>query len=280
VTGSEPTGCAMSDAGQEGGGHGTYPSLDTSRPSIARVHDWLLGGKDNCAADREQVARLLDVVPGLARLAAESRLFAARAVTWLAAQGIGQFIDLGCGLPATPGVHQCARLARPGARVAYVDNDPVMTAHARARLAPDGAIAVVEADIRDPEGILARPELRAVIDTGQPAGVVAGMMMHFFSLEEARRSCAQLSGALAPGSYLVISALTADAQMWEALAAAYEAAPLYRHSLQDFAGLLGGLELVPPGVVPAEDWVPGAVAAAPALAGACVLAGVGRVPGR
>jgi hypothetical protein len=279
VTG-EPAGDTMNDAGQEGGGPGVHPSLGTSRLSIARVHDRLLGGKDNCAADREQVATLLDVVPGLARQAAESRLFTARAVTWLAAQETGQFIDLGCGLPATPGVHQCARLARPGARVAYVDNDPVVTAHARARLAPEGGIAVVDGDIRQPAAILARPELRAVIDTGQPVGIVAGMIMHFFSAEEARRICAELSGMLVPGSCLIMSALTADAQTWEALAAAYEAAPVYRHAARDIAGLLDGLELVPPGVVAAEEWVPGAVAAVVPSAGACVLAGVGRVPGR
>jgi hypothetical protein len=100
----------MSDAGQEGGGHGTYPSLGTSRPSIARVHDWLLGGKDNCAADREQVARLLDVVPGLARLAAESRLFAARAVTWLAAQGTRSV--------HRPGVRAARDAGRPPVRAA------------------------------------------------------------------------------------------------------------------------------------------------------------------
>ena len=256
-------------------------AIDTSRPNTARVHDCLLGGKDNFAADRDQAARLLEVVPRLGSLARENRWFIARAVTWLAAQGIDQFIDLGCGLPTTiPNVYQSAQLARPGARVAYVDNDPVVTAHARALLAGDGAVAVVEADIREMAAVLARPELRKVIDMGQPAAVVTGMVMHFFALGEARRICGELSRVLAPGSYLVVSAGTGTADTWEALAAAYSAAPLYRHSAQDVTGLFGGLELVPPGVVHAEDWVPGAVTVAPELTGACVLAGVGRVPGR
>jgi SAM-dependent methyltransferase len=260
---------------------GGLPAIDASRPGIARVYDCLLGGKDNFAVDREQVARLTDVVPGLARLARENRQFIARAVFWLATQGIRQFIDLGCGLPTTsPSVHQCARLARPGARVVYVDNDPVVTGHARARLAGDGAVAVVRADIRHSAAILARPELRKVIDAGQPAGVVAGMVMHFFSPQEAQRICAELSGALAPGSYLVISVGTGDAATWEALAELYEAAPVHRHRAGQVAGLFGGLELVPPGVVHAEGWVPGPAGAAPELDGACVLVGVGRVPGR
>ena len=258
---------------------GGLPAIDTSRPGIARVYDCLLGGKDNFAADRDQVARLTGVVPYLPRLARENRQFVARAVFWLAAQGIGQFIDLGCGLPTTsPSVHQCARLARPGARVAYVDNDPVVTGHARARLAGDAAIAVVDGDIREPAAVLAHPGLRGVIDAGQPAGAVAGMMMHFFSPDEARRIIAELSGVLAPGSYLVMSVGTGDEGTWEALAAAYEAATVHRHPAGQVAALFGGLDLVPPGVVHAEDWAPGAVAAAPPLTGACVLAGVGRVP--
>src|SRR5258708_20786775 len=101
------------------------PGIDTTRPNIARTWDYLLGGKDNFAADREQGDRLIQVVPRLVPLARESRAFIARAVTWLAAQGIDQFIDLGCGMPTTaPSVHQSARLVRPGARVAYIDNPP------------------------------------------------------------------------------------------------------------------------------------------------------------
>jgi O-methyltransferase involved in polyketide biosynthesis len=254
--------------------------FDPTAASVARVWDFLQGGKDNYRADREQAARLIQIVPQAAVLAREDRAFLARAVTWLAGiRGIGQFIDLGCGLPTTPpSVHQAARLVRPGTRVAYVDNDPVVTVHARALLGEDDRIAVIDADIRDPLAILGRPELAGVLDLQRPAGVIAGMILHFLPHEEARRICAELAGALAPGSYLVVSVGTGAEETRQAVAAEYEAAPLYRHTPADIATFLAGLELAPPGIVLAGDWSPGADAGAWELPGACVLGAVGRVP--
>lgn len=141
-------------------------------------------------------------------------------------------------------------------------------------------IAALCGDIREPLAVLASAELRQVAGLRQPAGVVAGMILHFLPGDEARRACAQLTVALAPGSYLVASVGTGPAGAGRQAAAAYEAGTLHRHTAQDIAGFLGGLELVPPGIVHAEDWSPGAAVAAPSLDEACVLAAVGRVAGR
>jgi SAM-dependent methyltransferase len=264
------------------GAAGVTAGLDTSRPSMARVWDFLLGGKDNFRADREQAARLLAVVPGLEPLARESREFTAAAVTWLAGTcGIGQFLDLGCGLPTTPpSVHEAARVARPAARVAYVDSDPMVVVHARALLGGDRGIAVARADVSQPLAVLRCPELARVVDAGQPAGVVMAMLLHFFSRDEAARVCGELAGALAPGSWLVVSVGTGSEEAGAKLAAEYEAAALHRHTPEDIAGFLGGLELVPPGIAPVQDWVPGTDAGAWELPAACVLGAAGRVPGR
>jgi hypothetical protein len=242
-----------------GGRPGLPPGPGPTVPSIARTWDFLLGGKDNYLADREQAARLIRVVPDLVALARESRAFTGRAVTWLAGmQGIGQFIDLGCGLPGTsPGVHQVVAAVRPGARAAYVDSDPAVVVHAKALLAGQPGIAALHGDIREPLAVLGSAELRQVVDLSQSAGVVAGMILHFLPGDQARRACAQLTAALAPGSYLVASVGTGPAGTGQQAAAAYQAGTLHRHTAQDIAGFLGGLELVPPGIVHAGDWSPG-----------------------
>src|SRR5271157_4564069 len=143
-------------------------ALDTSVPNMARVYNYWLGGKDHFAADRAEAERLVALYPPLPALARENRAFLLEAVGWAARQGIGQFIDLGAGLPASPAVHQAARAVLPAARVAYVDFDPVVLSHARALLATDDGVTAVAADLRDPAAVLAYPELRAVIDLREP----------------------------------------------------------------------------------------------------------------
>ncbi|MGC1287752.1 MAG: SAM-dependent methyltransferase, partial [Streptosporangiaceae bacterium] len=122
--------------------------FDTSVPHPARVYDYWLGGKDNYPADRAEAERLLGIYPPLRDLVRENRAFVTQAVTWAARQEIGQFIDLGAGLPASPAVHQAAREAMPAARVAYVDLDPVVLSHARALLATSDGVTAVAADLR------------------------------------------------------------------------------------------------------------------------------------
>jgi len=143
--------------------------FDSGTPNMARVYDYWLGDKDHYAADRAGAEWLLAIYPPLRDLVQENRAFVTQAVTWAARKGIGQFIDLGAGLPASPSVHQAARAVLPSARVAYVDIDPVVLSHARALLATDNGVTAISADLRDPAGVLAHPELRAVIDPARPA---------------------------------------------------------------------------------------------------------------
>ena len=132
-------------------------ALDTSVPNMARIYNYWLGGKDHFAADRAEADRLVALYPPLPVLARENRAFLIEAAGWAARQGIGQFIDLGAGLPASPSVHQAARAVLPAARVAYVDIDPVVLTHAAALLATGDGVAAVDADLRDPAAVLGQP---------------------------------------------------------------------------------------------------------------------------
>ena len=142
--------------------------FDTSTPNMARIYDYWLGGKDNYAADRAEAERLLAIYPPLRDLVRENRSFVTEAGAWATRQGIGQFIDLGAGLPASPAVHEGARAVLPAARVAYVDIDPVVLSHALALLATSDGVTAIGADLRDPAGVLAHPDLRAVIEPVKP----------------------------------------------------------------------------------------------------------------
>jgi len=231
--------------------------FDPSTPSIARIYDYLLGGKDNFAADREVAERLLAVAPLTAEVTLENRQFLALAVTWAANQGISQFIDLGCGMPTVPNTHQTARAVIPDARVAYVDNDPVVLSHLLALVAKgDPGVTVVDGDVREPDKIL--DAVAAGIDLTAPACLVMGFLLHFFPAEAARDLVAGYVAALAPGSYVVLSAGRADDEGAKAGFGAYSSGgtKAYNHSVADFASFFGPLELVPPGVVDSREWRP------------------------
>ena len=153
------------------------------RPNAGRIYNFLLGGKDNYEQDRQAAGQLLAVVPDARAAARANRRFLGRAVRFLAQDaGIRQFIDIGAGLPATANVHQVARELDPRARVAYVDNDPVVVSHARALLCTAPGVCAFEGDLRDPPGILGHPDLRAVIDLGAPVAIVLAAVMHFVLL--------------------------------------------------------------------------------------------------
>ena len=168
--------------------------FDSGTPNMARVYDYWLGGKDHYAADRAEAERLLAIYPPLRDLVRENRAFVTQAITWAARQRIGQFIDLGAGLPASPPVHRAARAVLPSARVAYVDIDPVVLSHARALLTSDDGVTAVAADLRDPAAVLAHPELRAVIDPARPAGIILGAVLHFALRDSRRPGLAAASG--------------------------------------------------------------------------------------
>jgi hypothetical protein len=184
--------------------------FDPRTPSIARVYDYILGGKDNFAADREVAERLMAVAPLTVEVSRENRQFLARAVTWAASQGIGQFIDLGCGMPTVPNTHETAQAIIPAARVAYIDNDPVVVlTHLRA-LAEHGnpGVTVLDGDVREPGAIIAA--IQDDIDLEAPACLLMGYLLHFFAPDAARELVASYVARLVPGSYVVLSVGRAD----------------------------------------------------------------------
>jgi SAM-dependent methyltransferase len=261
--------------------------------NVARVYDCLLGGKDNYAADRAAARRLAAAVPGVARSARANRAFLGRAVRYLAAQGITQYLDIGSGLPTRGNVHQAAHEVAPDARVVYADIDPVVVAHARALLAdsaavPSPKVTAVEADLRYPRNLLTSREIRDHLDLDQPVGLLLVAVLHF--LTDANRPhdiirC--LAGRLAPGSYIVISHGTADhitPDAARAAAAVYDhaSAPGVARTRKEIGRFFDGLDLVPPGITDAATWRP-APAAVPGPIGppgrpVVFYAGIGRVP--
>lgn len=228
--------------------------FDPSTPSIARVYDYLLNGKDNFAADREVAERLIAVAPLTVEVTRENRQFLARAVTWAANQGISQFIDLGSGMPTAPNTHETARAVTAGARVAYVDNDPVVLAHLRALAAKGNpGVTVVDGDVREPDTIL--DAVAAGIDLTAPTCLLMGYLLHFFAPDAARTLVARYVAGLTPGSYVVLSVGRGDSdEGFGAYSAG--ATPVYNHSVAEFTSFFGPLELVPPGIADAREWHP------------------------
>ena len=188
------------------GGNAGSSGFDPDKPSAARVYDYLLGGKDNFAADRDAAAQLVEALPDAARVAKANRAFLGAAVRYVASCGIDQFVDIGAGLPTSPNVHESARQFVPDARVAYVDNDPLVVTHARALLATDELVTVINGDVREHETILSAPELGALIDLAKPVCVLFVSILHFVAADAADAAVATFRERIAPGSYLVISA--------------------------------------------------------------------------
>lgn len=233
------------------------PALDLTGPSSARVTDYLLGGKDNYAADRELAESVLAVLPQAATAARAGRAFLARAVAALTARGIRQFVDLGCGLPTSAGLHQLAARGAPGARCVYVDHDPLVIAHTRALLIGGGELAALRADLRDPAAILASAEMRRLIDPVEPVALVFGSVLDL--LPDPWTPVAALGAAAPPGSAIVITHATADfapAACGEAarLCGAAGGFRLFPRGAGELRRLLGPFTPLPPGVVPVTEW--------------------------
>jgi hypothetical protein len=223
---------------------------------------------------------LLPLAPSIARA---NRRFVARAVRYMAAQGIAQFVDLGSGLPARPAVHDVARSVVPSARVLYVDNDPCVTARYRSRSARREGIGVIHADIREPHRIFASPQLEQLIDFGQPLGLLLAAVLHFIAPEDDPEIAVRaFVKYLAPGSCLAVSHVTSDGTHPSVVAAIQDAdktasAPVVFRTAHQIRGFFDGLSLVSPGLVDMMSW-PGrmpAPAPSPALR---FLAGVARSP--
>jgi len=263
------------------------PEVSTSEPHPARIYDYFIGGHNHFPADRETAAEVLRRSPSAGIAARENRAFLGRAVRYLTAEaGIRQFLDIGAGLPTTSNVHEVAQEIAPAARVVYVDNDPLVLVQARALLAsaPARGTAYIHADLRDPAAILAHPDTRALLDSGQPIALMLVAVLHFVPDElQPAQIIATLLGALPSGSYVAASHLTTehDAVATSAGQQTMREAgmAMQKRDSDVFAGLaFPGLELVPPGVVLASEWRPAGTGPRPLPSEVNCYAGVARKP--
>jgi O-methyltransferase involved in polyketide biosynthesis len=250
-----------------------------SRPNLARMYAHWLGGKDSFEADRVAADSVLVRFPEVAEVARANRAFLARALRHVAQQGVCQFIDFGAGLPTSQNLHEIAREHVPGARVVYLDHDPVVLSHARAIQAIDENIGVVAGDLREPAVSMADPVLRGLISRDEPVCVILGCVLHFLTAEEADAAVEWLRQWMVSGSYLVISAGTTtgtDPELLQQLQAAVgDAAPVTGRTAGEIEAWFDGLAVARPGVVDLWDWRPDS-RRRPVQSRARVLAGVGR----
>jgi len=233
--------------------------LDTGIPNVARIYDYLLGGKDNFAVDRDAAERILQARPAAALACRQNRRFLTSVVQILAFSGIRQFLDIGCGLPAKYNVHEIAQAAAPDSRVVYVDYDHVVVSHAEVLLKGGSPqVVVVEADLRDPQKILDGAE--RLIDFGEPVAVLMFAVLHFLTdADQPRKAVRGLTEALAPGSTVALSHVTGegtDPAAGQAAPQVYRgaSAPLVPRSRQDIARFFDGLNLMEPGVTDINLW--------------------------
>jgi len=236
-------------------------AFDLGTPNPARVYDYLLGGKDHFPADRAAAEHLLALVPEARAGARENRAFLGRAVRYLTLEaGIRQFLDVGTGIPSQGNVHEVAQAVAPDARVAYVDNDPVVHVHANALLAQPTTTAIL-ADLREPKRIVQDPKARELLDFTEPVAVLLVAVLHFVEdHDDPAGAVACLRDAMPAGSYLVISHATGDfrPEVAAEVTAVYEraAAPLVLRSRAQVASFFKGFELLPPGLVQPAAWRP------------------------
>jgi S-adenosyl methyltransferase len=246
-----------------GSGDEAEADFDVRVAHPARVWDYLLGGKDNFAADRIAGEQVLQIMPEMRLVARGGRAFLATAVRYLAAEaGIRQFLDIGTGLPTANNTHEVAQRTAPESRIVYVDNDPIVLAHARALLTSDprGETAYISADIRDIDTILG--EAADTLDFSQPVAVMLLAILHFIpDSDDPHAIVARLTQAVPPGSYLVISHASSDIEA-ETVAAGtqtyndHSAVSITPRTEAAVSRFFAGLELVPPGITPLGQWRP------------------------
>jgi hypothetical protein len=265
-------------------------TINTGVPNPARIYDYLLGGKDNFPADRDVAEQVLAIAPVARDVVGDNRAFLRRAVRFLTSEaGIRQFIDLGSGLPTQGNVHEVAQADAADARVVYVDNDAMVVTHSRALLAGDNTVAV-QADLREPERILAHPEVRQLIDFDQPVALLLMAILHFVPDDEDPFGIvARFRDALPAGSYLAISHGTRDiparpdmspeemTEMGTKVERLYQltTASLVTRTHAEVERFFDGLDLLDPGVVEIQRWRPDG--RRPMLPGG-FYGGVGRKP--
>ncbi|GAA2424017.1 SAM-dependent methyltransferase [Streptomyces glaucus] len=269
------------------GSDAASPAVDTSRPHPARVYDWWLGGKDNYPVDEELARRILAVDETAVRGARANRRFMHRAVRTVAEAGVRQFLDIGTGIPTEPNLHQVAQRIAPEARVVYADNDPIVLRHAEALLrgTPEGATDYVYADVRDPDAVLR--SAAEVLDLGRPVALSLVALTHYLGDaadgDDVHGLLKRYVDALAPGSHLILSQVTADLnpEAVEKAAGLFarSGTPFFPRTLAEFSRFFDGLELLGPGVIPVTGWRPDPEDVAVQAEGIVpVYAGVARKP--
>jgi SAM-dependent methyltransferase len=261
-------------------------TIDIERPSVARMYDYYLGGSHNFAADRAAAQAMVAAVPEAPLMAQANRAFLRRAVQFLVESGVRQFLDIGSGIPTVGNVHEIAQRVAPESRVVYVDVDPVAVAHSREILSGNDRATVLREDLRNPERILTHPEVTKLLDLTEPVAVMILAVLHFVAPEDRPDEILRtLRGALAPGSYLVMSQASDDGRSESGERA--EAERVYRRTdnqlwirgRAELTGLFDGFQLVEPGVVWVPQWRPESPESAEDAERAVFMGGVGRLGG-
>ncbi|MFI0352817.1 SAM-dependent methyltransferase [Actinomadura sp. 9N407] len=264
------------------------PGIDPTKAHPSRRYNYWLGGKDNFAVDRESAETVASVFPTVGLSARENRAFLGRVVRHLAGEvGIDQFLDIGTGLPSAGNVHEIAQSIEPAARIVYVDNDPIVLAHARALLPSDpaGRTAYLHADLLEPGRILTDPALLRTLDMSRPVALMLVAIMHFIEDDQDPYGIVErLLAALPPGSHIVLTNATGDHLTPEQYAESKTAnarsgVPFRLRSLEEFTRFFTGLELLPPGIGSVVDWRPDVPPEKrPSVEDVSMLCGVARLP--
>lgn len=260
--------------------------IDISVPSVSRMYDFYLGGSHNFEVDREAARKAMEFMPGLPKVMQANRAFMRRAVRYALSEGVGQFLDIGSGIPTFGNVHEVAQAIDPAAKVAYVDHDPVAVAHSQAVLEGNDGATIASADLRRPWEIRDSPEVSKLLDFDRPVALLLVAVLHFIEdADDPQGAVAALRDMLAPGSLLIVTHAT-----YEGIPLSREEAggavgvyrnirnPLIMRTRDEVARFFDGYELVEPGLVSMPEWRP-ENAAAPenedpyAFSG---IAGVGR----
>ncbi|MCM2418209.1 MULTISPECIES: SAM-dependent methyltransferase [unclassified Streptomyces] len=238
--------------------------IDLSVPSVSRIYDYYLGGSHNFEVDREAARQAMEIFPGLPKIMQANRAFMRRAVRYAVDQGITQFLDIGSGIPTFGNVHEVAQAASPGARVLYVDSDPVAVAHSRAVLDGNPTARIAAADLRTPKNILTSPEATELLDFDRPVALLLVAVLHFLADEDdPAAAVAELRDALAPGSLLVLTHASTEGgpispEQGGGVQGVYRKAssPLIMRTRSEVAAFFEGFELIEPGLVSMPDWHP------------------------
>ncbi|MER5467679.1 SAM-dependent methyltransferase [Streptomyces sp. NPDC002935] len=239
-------------------------SIDISVPSVSRIYDYYLGGSHNFEVDREAARKAMEFMPGLPKVMQANRAFMRRAVRFAAGEGIDQFLDIGSGIPTFGNVHEIAQRTRPGARVVYVDHDPVAVAHSQAVLRDNEDADVVAADLLKPQEILASAQVQQLIDLNRPVALLLVAILHFVEdADDPYRAVAELRDALAPGSMLVVThaafeGIPLPREQAEGAVDVYKNIrnPLIMRTREEIARFFEGYDMVEPGLVPMPNWRP------------------------